>query len=100
MRARPAVAESRIGWAAALPVADVVRVLDVAVGTGLTAVEAALRLARYGRNTVSSHRARFLPVLWRQVHSPLLVLLLAAALASYFVGGGTDALIIAVIDAG
>jgi hypothetical protein len=43
---------------------------------------------------------RFLPVLWRQVHSPLLVLLLAAALASYFVGEGTDALIIAVIDAG
>jgi hypothetical protein len=35
VRARPAVAESRIGWAAEQPVAEVVRALDV--GSGLTA---------------------------------------------------------------
>lgn len=64
VRARPVVAESRIGWAAEQPAAEVVRALDVAVGSGITAAEAAARLARYGLNAVSSHRARFLPVLW------------------------------------
>ena len=46
---------------------------------------------------MSSHRAWFLPVLWHQLRSPLLALLLTAALASYFVGERTDAVIIAVI---
>ena len=59
--------------------------------------EAQARLARYGPNAVSSHRARLLPVLWHQLRSPLLVLLLVAAAASYFVGERTDAVIIGVI---
>ena len=46
---------------------------------------------------MASHRARLLPVLWHQLRSPLLALLLAAALASYFVGERSDAVIIAVI---
>ncbi|MER7283404.1 magnesium-translocating P-type ATPase [Dactylosporangium sp. NPDC000244] len=64
---------------------------------GLSAGEVTRRLARYGRNAVSTHRARLLPVLWHQVRSPLLVLLLVAAVASYFVGERSDAIIIAVI---
>ena len=43
------------------------------------------------------HRARLLPVLWHQLRSPLLGLLLAAAIASYFVGERSDAVIIGVI---
>ena len=64
---------------------------------GLSTDEAARRLTEYGPNAVSSHRARFLLVLWHQLRSPLLGLLLAAAVASYFVGERTDAVIIGVI---
>jgi Mg2+-importing ATPase len=48
---------------------------------------------------VSSHHARFWPVLWNQLRSPLLGLLLTAAVASYFVGERSDAVIIGVIVA-
>ena len=50
-------------------------------------------------NAVATHRARALLVLWHQLRSPLLVLLLAAALASSFVGERSDAVIIGVIVA-
>src|SRR6266542_1684291 len=66
---------------------------------GLPAGEAARRLARYGPNAVVTHRARLLLVLWHQLRSPLLGLLLAAAAASYFVRERSDAVIIAVIVA-
>ncbi len=59
----------------------------------------ARRLDREGPNAVSSHKARFFAVLWHQLRSPLLALLLSAALASYFVGERADAVIIAVIVA-
>jgi Mg2+-importing ATPase len=66
---------------------------------GLTAAEARRRLAEHGPNAVASHRARPLAVLARQVRSPLLGLLLAAAVASAVVGEQHDALIIGVIVA-
>ena len=50
-----------------------------------------------GPERVSSHRARLLPVLWHQLRSPLLVLLLTAAVASYFTRERSDAVIIGVI---
>lgn len=80
---------------------DARRVLDglTTTDTGLSTAEATVRLAAYGPNAVSSHRARFWPVLWHQLRSPLLGLLLAAALASYFVGEHADAVIIGVIVA-
>jgi P-type Mg2+ transporter len=43
-----------------------------ATTTGLTAGEAAARLARWGPNAVSTHRARLLPVVRHQLRSPLL----------------------------
>jgi len=46
--------------------------------------EAARRLARCGPNAASTHHARLL-------RSPLLGLLLVAAVASYFVGERSDA---------
>ena len=86
-----------VAAAASLSTADVMRSLGVTESEGLTAEEVVRRQAAYGPNAVSSHRARLLPVLWNQVRSPLLALLLVAAVASYFVGERSDAVIIAVI---
>ncbi|MFD8394311.1 magnesium-translocating P-type ATPase [Streptomyces sp. NPDC059680] len=95
--ARP-VAGGRAVSAAALPTAQVLRDLQVPEG-GLSSEEAARRLKRWGPNAVHSHRARAWLVLWHQLRSPLLGLLLAAAVVSYFVGERSDAMIIAVIVA-
>jgi Mg2+-importing ATPase len=98
--AGPEVFESGLEVSAAgtLPARDVLRGLGSAQD-GLTAGEAQRRLVRYGPNAVSMHRARLLLVLWHQLRSPLLGLLLAAAVASYFVGERGDAVIIGVIVA-
>ena len=77
--------------------ADILRSLGVSPFSGLSEREAGARKDRYGPNAVSSHRARLFPVLWHQLRSPLLGLLLSAALASYFVGERSDAVIIGVI---
>ena len=79
--------------------AEVLSALGVDPREGLTTAEVARRRAECGPNAVTSHRARFLPVLWHQLRSPLLGLLLAAAVASYFVGERSDAVIIGVIVA-
>jgi P-type Mg2+ transporter len=98
--AGPGLFESGLEVSAAgeLPGEEVLRGLGVGAD-GLAPGEAARRLVRYGPNAVSTHRARLLPVLWHQLRSPLLALLLIAAVASYFVGERTDAVIIAVIVA-
>ncbi|MGD9959399.1 magnesium-translocating P-type ATPase [Nocardioides sp.] len=96
---RPAGPAGRIGAAATQDVGRVLAALDVDPTRGLGTGEVAARARRYGPNAVSSHRARLLPVLWHQLRSPLLGLLLTAALASYLVGQRSDAVIIAVIVA-
>jgi len=73
--------------------------LAVRAEQGLSAAEVELRRARFGTNTMASHRARVLPVLWHQLRSPLLGLLVAGALLSFFVGDRSDAVIIGVIVA-
>ncbi|MFH9355211.1 magnesium-translocating P-type ATPase [Kitasatospora sp. NPDC017646] len=83
--------------AAALPVADVLQEFGVAADRGLPGGEVARRQSQFGPNAVASHRARFLPVLWHQLRSPLLALLLIAAVASYLVGERSDAVIIGLI---
>ncbi|HSN02165.1 MAG TPA: magnesium-translocating P-type ATPase [Acidimicrobiales bacterium] len=83
---------------AALDVADALASL-ASSSHGLSADEAATRLATYGPNVLSVHRVRAGAVLWRQVKSPILILLLVAAAVSAFTGGATNALIIAVIVA-
>jgi P-type Mg2+ transporter len=65
---------------------------------GLSSREAKERLAVVGPNALRSHRAEPLTVLARQLRNPLLLLLLAAALTSAFVGEGTDAVIIFLIS--
>jgi Mg2+-importing ATPase len=47
-----------------------------------------------GPNALRSHGARPVVVLMRQLRNPLLILLVAAALTSFFVGERTSALII------
>ena len=67
--------------------------------SGLTTAEIAERAEVFGPNAVRSHHASAWSVLARQLRSPLLWLLLAAAAVSAVVGEGLDALIIGVIVA-
>ncbi|MEU2716326.1 magnesium-translocating P-type ATPase [Streptomyces sp. NPDC007205] len=83
--------------AAAVSGDDVLRQLSVVAGEGLGVEEAARRQAQFGPNAVATHRARVFPVLWHQLRSPLLGLLVAAAVASFLVGERSDAVIIGVI---
>ena len=64
---------------------------------GLTSDEVAERLRRFGANALGVHRVRATTVLFRQIRNPILLLLLGAALVSGLTGGGTNAVIIAVI---
>jgi Mg2+-importing ATPase len=64
---------------------------------GLTVAEAAVRLTRFGPNAVRTHRARPLRVLWRQLRSPILLLLFVTASVAAVVGDNADAVVIAVI---
>jgi P-type Mg2+ transporter len=82
--------------AAALTAADVLGRLG-SDPSGISEDEARRRLQAAGPNAVRSHRARLLPVLARQLRSPLLALLAATAVASAFVGQASDAAIIATI---
>jgi P-type Mg2+ transporter len=82
--------------AASLAAADVLTRLGSAE-EGLAEADAPARLQVAGPNAVRSHRARALPVLGRQLRSPLLILLAVTALASFFVRERSDALIIGVI---
>jgi Mg2+-importing ATPase len=93
----PAPSPAGIVSAAGAAGPDLLQQLEVSADAGLSGTEAARRLAQWGPNSVSSHRARLLPVLWHQLRSPLLALLLAAAVASYFTGERSDAVIIGVI---
>jgi Mg2+-importing ATPase len=79
--------------AAALTPAEVLRRLGSSEH-GLSAEAAAGRLALVGPNVLRAHGARFWSVLARQFRSYLLLLLLAAAAVSVFLGEGTDAAII------
>jgi Mg2+-importing ATPase len=92
------IATSAVRTAATRPIDEMVALLG-STASGLAAREAARRLTADGRNAVATHRARALLVLWHQLRSPLLALLLAAALASAFVGEQSDAAIIGVIVA-
>ena len=64
---------------------------------GLSSGEARRRLQLAGPNAIRSHGARPLAVLARQLNSPLLLLLVAAALVSLWVGERADAAIILAI---
>jgi Mg2+-importing ATPase len=64
---------------------------------GLTSDEVVDRLKRFGPNLLGTHKVHASSVLLRQIRNPILILLLGAALVSGLTGGGTNAVIIAVI---
>lgn len=73
------------------PVAEVARAFDVTLD-GLTSAEAARRLVRHGTNAIQASRSLSrLRVLWRQLRSPLVLLLVFAAIASAAGGEWVDA---------
>ncbi len=82
--------------AAQQPTVEIERALGVD-RAGLSAELVVRRQQEFGPNAVASHRARPWAVLWHQVRSPLLGLLLVAAVASWFVGEQQDAVIIGII---
>ncbi len=82
--------------AASLAVDDVLRRSQTTLD-GLSSTEAAARLQRLGPNALRTHHTRPAAVFVRQLRSPLLLLLLAAATVSFFVGERSDAVIIGVI---
>ena len=96
---RPATASAGIAVAASTACIDLLAALGVTGSAGLSTDEAGQRLEQWGPNAVASHHARVLPVLWNQLRSPLLGLLLVAAVASYVAGERSAAVIIGVIVA-
>jgi Mg2+-importing ATPase len=81
---------------AALSATDVLARLDTTEG-GLSGVEAAARLARFGPNSLRTHRVSAWEVLRRQLNNAVLALLAVTAVLSFFLGDGTQATIIGVI---
>jgi Mg2+-importing ATPase len=87
---------SRASWWA-VPAPEVARQLDSSA-QGLAGEEAERRLARFGPNVVGEHvELTRLAVLWNQLRSPLLLLLLFAAAVSVATGEWVDAAIIVAI---
>jgi magnesium-transporting ATPase (P-type) len=84
--------ELRTFWS--MPAADVLSALQSSSG-GLAADTAAERLARIGPNVLGERkRSDALTLLLRQVTSPLVLLLIAAAVLSFALQDRTDAIII------
>ena len=81
---------------AAAPIADVLGWLDISAD-GLSSAEAEARLARFGPNSVRTHRVSAFAVLLRQLNNAVLGLLAATAVLSFFLGDSTQATIIGVI---
>ncbi len=66
---------------------------------GLSSDDVVERLRQFGPNALGTRQVRSSAILFRQIRNPILVLLLGAALVSGLTGGGTNAVIIAVIVA-
>lgn len=81
----------------ALPIPGLLDALE-ATPHGLSEDEVARRLARHGENELEeSRRFSRLTIAWQQVKSPLVLLLLVAAVISAFMGDWTDAAIVLAI---
>jgi Mg2+-importing ATPase len=95
-RSGTAATTLELARAAALPANEVLAQLSSRL-EGLSTPEVDARRAQFGANVLAVHRVRATTVLWRQIKNPILILLLGAALISGLTGGGTNAIIIAVI---
>ncbi|MFZ0251434.1 MAG: magnesium-translocating P-type ATPase [Acidimicrobiales bacterium] len=93
---RPSIGGLDLNRAALLSPQDTLAALD-SRPEGLTSNEVEERRRQFGSNALAVHRVRASAVLFRQIRNPILLLLLGAALVSGLTGGGTNAVIIAVI---
>ncbi len=91
-----AVATLTVSTASGRNEASVLRALAT-TATGLSTTEGERRLRTIGPNAVRTHRARLLPVLLRQLRSPLLLLLAVTASVSFFLAERSDAVVIGTI---
>ena len=82
--------------AAVAPLAGVLARLDTTV-EGLSSAHAAERLARLGPNSLRTHHVSAWAVLRRQLNNAVLILLAVTAVVSFFLGDGTQAVIIGII---
>ena len=84
-----------VWWSSSLD--EVLRALD-ANRAGLASADATLRLQRWGPNTLRGGQARTAPaLLLRQLASPIVLILIAAALLSFALHDPTDGIIILAI---
>lgn len=83
-----------------MPAARLVSELGVNPAVGLTHAEVAVRRKRYGDNAAASRTAGWRQILLRQVRSPFIYLLGAAALLSLLFGALLDASLIVLFVAG
>ena len=87
-----AAAQAEISAPYALPARAVLEKLEASFASGLTEAEAALRLRRYGPNTLLTHPNRtVLSILVDQLKSPVVWLLAAAAAVAASFGRLTEA---------
>ena len=93
---RPDLPGMPVTEAGAAPVERVLERLATAAA-GLDPQEAQRRLLTLGANAVRTHHAQPLRVLGRQLASPVLILLAVTATVSFFLGQGTDTIVIGVI---
>ncbi|WP_066304674.1 cation-translocating P-type ATPase [Bacillus sp. FJAT-29814] len=78
--------------------AEVMKELDTDASTGLSQKQAESRLQRFGPNEFSEHKKPSIFVLFfEQINSPLIYILIVAAVISIFVGEYSDAAIIILV---
>jgi P-type Mg2+ transporter len=79
------------------PVAEMLTLLGT-TANGLSAAKADAARERWGANRLApGRRTGAVTILWRQFSSPIVLILLGATVISFFLGDGTDALIIVTI---
>ena len=78
-----------------LPPAEIERLLGSDTASGLSDKEAAERLKKYGKNDFGEARKDHLPrIFLRQLENPLVLILFAAGVATFFLGARIDTIVI------
>lgn len=80
-----------------LPLSEVSRLLDTSL-SGLEQINASKRLAEYGKNKLDDNKKKnVIHILYRQLTNFMILILIAVAIISGFIGGITDTIIILAI---
>lgn len=77
---------------------EVINQLSTNPKLGLGTLESGERLRKYGKNILpEAHRRSYLKIFWGQFLSPLIYLLLLAAIVAFAIGEGKDSIVILVV---